>query len=69
MGDLTVSGLARAAGLDLKTVRAIRDNTATRVDLSTLDALAVALGCAAGDLLAGPSGYRPAPSRPKGRRP
>jgi DNA-binding Xre family transcriptional regulator len=41
----SLSELERATGLDRKTIRAIRDNTATRVDLATLDALATALKC------------------------
>ena len=66
MGDRTVRRLAIDAGLDIKTVRAIRDNTATRVDLATLGALASVLGCGPGELVgwAGRRGRGRGPARP-----
>jgi DNA-binding Xre family transcriptional regulator len=47
----SVRRLAIDAGLDIKTVRAIRDNATTRVDLETLGALADVLGCEPGELI------------------
>ena len=62
----TVRRLAIDAGLDIKTVRSIRDNAATRVDLATLGKLARALGCEPGDLI-GRAEERPAKAAKAGK--
>jgi hypothetical protein len=54
----SLRAVALGAELDYTTVHSIYHNKAARVSLATLDALATVLGCASGDLLAGPGGKR-----------
>lgn len=50
--DITKIGvMAERAGLNIKTVSALWNNNALRIDLSTLNALCEALNCTPGDLL------------------
>jgi putative transcriptional regulator len=50
--DITkIGAVAERAGLNVKTVSALWNNKALRIDLSTLDALCEALKCTPGDLL------------------
>ena len=49
--EMSQNELARRSGISQVTVNAIANNRTTRVDLSTLDALARVLKCEPGDLL------------------
>ena len=67
-----VSGQALAvrAGLARNTVRGLLDGTSTRIDLSTLDAIMVALGVTrVGAILQWSTGDQVAPDRPRRIRP
>jgi len=48
---MTQTELSRRSGVSQVTVNAIANNRTTRVDLATLDALAVVLGLEPGDLV------------------
>ena len=49
--DISQGELSRQSGVSLSTVNRIATNSTTRVDLETLDRLAVVLDCKPGDLV------------------